>query len=156
MRKQKGFTLIELLIVVAIILIISAIAIPRLLQARQTAAENSAAGTMRNIGTALATYQVKWGLFPAAASSLGGTCNATTPPSATNACVLDNVQATNIGTNPITGYDWTYTQVNSGADFTLTGNPAAGNNAKVHYFIDSGLTIHTNQTTTASATDPTL
>ncbi|MGA2859015.1 MAG: prepilin-type N-terminal cleavage/methylation domain-containing protein [Candidatus Sulfotelmatobacter sp.] len=103
MRKQKGFSLIELLIVVAIILIIAAIAIPNLLNARMAAYEASAVQSIKTINTAEITYNSSYptvGYAPTLAQ-LGGASPCT--PSSTTACLIDNILAS--GTKA--GYNFT-------------------------------------------------
>ena len=64
LRREKGFTLIELLIVVAIIGIIAAIAVPNLLTAIQRSKRSRTVADMRAIGTAIGSYQVDNNIFP--------------------------------------------------------------------------------------------
>jgi type IV pilus assembly protein PilA len=102
MKKQKAFSLIELLIVVAIILIIAAIAVPNLLKARISANESSAVSSIRTLTTANIQYAAQCPMsgFPAALANLGpgaGDC--------TNAGIIDEVLR--IGTK--SGYSFTYT-----------------------------------------------
>ena len=115
MRKQKGFSLIELLIVVAIILIIAAIAIPNLMRARMAANEASAVQSIKAINTAEITYSSSYPTvgFAPTLTALGGV----TPciPSSTTACLIEsglaggyksgyNFTATGTGGPPATNY----------------------------------------------------
>jgi type IV pilus assembly protein PilA len=87
MRKQKGFSLIELLIVVAIILVIAAIAIPNFIRSRMAANESSAVSSLRTINTAEIAYFSTYGTGYAPLANLGGP--AACVASANTACLID-------------------------------------------------------------------
>ena len=153
MRKQKGFSLIELLIVVAIILIIAAIAIPNLLRSRIAANEASAVNSIRSMNTAQVAYQSAYPTvgYSSTQAALGPSASTgCTTPASTNACLIDWVlaQASAAG-SPKSGYYFSNTpQAAAGGiipGYTLSGVPSSVSQTGVRGFcaIEDGVIRYT-------------
>lgn len=153
-RQKKGFSLIELLIVVAIILIIAAIAIPNLIRARIAANQSSAAASLRTLASSEAMYQSTYqnGYTPNGLVTLGPA----TTPSCNTAGLIDS----NLSSGSKSGYSFTWktgttTVTNSGSGcstagfadgFAYTAQPISGNTGTQYFCVDATNVIRSDST----------
>jgi prepilin-type N-terminal cleavage/methylation domain-containing protein len=164
MRKQKGFSLIELLIVVAIILIIAAIAIPNLMRARIAANQSAGASTVRTLNTAEYTYATTYssmGYAPNLTTLGPNTVDCTIPSNvtSTSACLIDGV----LGASPFKKGAFLYnisasTTTTPVPDYFITATSLGTAMAKVDYCANTDAVVRSvveNSTPGTAVASPT-
>lgn len=149
--NRRGFTLVEIMIVVAIIALLAAVAIPNLLRARLNANESAAIGDTHALISALESYRAANGLFPTA---LGNLSDAT--PSYINSTLTGGSGAN--GATNYHGYAFTYAQTNSQNSYTLNMRPVTfQTTGERSFFTDtSGVIRFTSANAAATGTDTPL
>jgi prepilin-type N-terminal cleavage/methylation domain-containing protein len=166
---KQGFTLVEIMIVVAIIALLAAIAIPNVLRGRTTANESAAIGNLRALVSALEMYRSVNAAYPWSGtgwqtSMYGTDCAAATtpipdfgPPSFCNTMAGGTTAATGL----VQGYKYTFTGQAAGSTYTIQATPQTLNNTGTRSFFadETGLIRHCTtavQDAQATSADPTI
>jgi prepilin-type N-terminal cleavage/methylation domain-containing protein len=152
MRRARGFSLIEVLVVVAIILIIAAVAVPSFLRSRMAANESAAAASIRTLNSAQISYNSAYPTvgYASTLGALGGT--SCTPPSATSACLIDTVLAG----GQRTGYNFTLSNVSGtpNSSYNFIASPIVYNYSGMRYFCsDADAVVRVSMTAIATCDD---
>ena len=136
-RQQKGFSLIELLIVIAIILIIVTVALPKLNNARRYAQETAALKAIQTLNTAQVQYQSQFSRFAQNLTELGP------PASGTDNASSANLISSDMAAGAKQGYNFTLTGTPTG--YTITAVPQVfGSTGSRTFFSDQSLVIREN------------
>jgi type IV pilus assembly protein PilA len=153
-HRPRGFSLIELLIVVAIILVIAAIAIPNFMRSRMAANESATVQNIRAVTTANVVYSSTYGIgYSSDLASLGP--GAGGPPTQSAAALVDDVLSSGVKS----GYAFTYSAAApvSGAlipSYQLTADPVTpGYTGNRHFFTNDSGVIRQNLSATATISD---
>jgi len=157
-QRAAGFSLIELMIVVAVIIIIAALALPQLLRARMAANESAAVSALRTITTQELNYNASWSAGYSPTLAAMGPPIPGAPATPSNSDLIDQVLASGIRG----GYQFLYTPLipsgsSSPTGFTVTANPISpGITGEWYFFADQSNTIRQSYNSPATAASPSL